>query len=73
MVFPDKLKISAISLVVFPSFTRLATRISEGVRPKYLEDNFWENGETISLRLDSRMSTQDICPVPNEVFLNLSR
>jgi hypothetical protein len=38
--------------VVLLSFTRFATRISVGVRPKYLGDNLRENGETISLRIE---------------------
>jgi hypothetical protein len=58
IVFLERYNNSAISLFVFPSLTRLATRISMGVRPTNFDDNFLVNGETMLFRFDSRVLTR---------------
>jgi len=58
MVFLERQSNSAISLLVFPSLTRLATLISMGVRLKNLNDNLLMKGEIILFKLESKIFTR---------------
>ena len=58
MVFFARQSNSAISLLVFPSLTRLATLISMGVRLKNLKDNLLIKGEIILFKLESKIFTR---------------
>jgi hypothetical protein len=56
----DEFVIGALSLVVFHSFTRFATRISVGVRPKMKESFFGDGRVQLILEIvQSREITKD--------------
>ena len=69
-VLYERFRIVAISFVPLPCLIREATLISAGVNPKELEDSLRENGETISCRLDSIISSKAICVSVSLPFFN---
>ena len=58
MVFLERNSISAISLLVLPSLTRVATRISMGVKFRNFEESLLIKGEMMLFRFESRILTR---------------